>query len=171
MLIEKEGYKGAVMGDLLDSKLTDEMSQTAEIIGSAMARQGYQGRLSIDYVVSRNNKLYAIEVNAGRRSGSVHVHDVLKVLQAQNPALMNVLVYDHFTLPVQGPLSYSDVRPVFQNFHENSPVSNCLYMPLMISTLQNNHPYLGYMIIGTSHAAISESKAILEQALIDQVSS
>jgi len=171
MLIEKEGYKGALIGDLLDPKYLQEVNEIANIIGAAMAEQGYQGRLNIDYVVSESDELYTIEINAGRRSGSVHVFELLNRLQAKNPSLTNVLTYDHFVLPVSGPLSYADIRPVFQNFRDNPPTFGCLYWPLIVSSLQNNTPYLGYMIIGPSYTALSESKILLEQALIDQANS
>ena len=168
-LIENESYRGTVISDEFDPDHLRQVTEMAEIVGAAMYEQGYYGRLNLDFVVSVTGEVHIIEINAARRGASVYAYEVHNILQQQSPEMTNALTYDHFDLPTEGPLSYAQVRPVFHEFRQNPPIPGCLYLPILVSSLSNKQPYLGYMVAGPSSEAVADARVHLEEALCRQV--
>ncbi|MBI2414317.1 hypothetical protein HYV31_00525 [candidate division WWE3 bacterium] len=81
---DKKTFMGVGMNKNVDkSKHIKIAFAAAKKIGKKLAEYGYKGVFDMDLVVSKTNKLYAIEANL-RRTGGTHAHEFCKALLGKN---------------------------------------------------------------------------------------
>jgi len=69
--------------ELLPREIKTQMVRAGHAFGNALAALGYKGFFDIDFIVSKDQKVYAVETNL-RRTGATHVHATASRLFGSN---------------------------------------------------------------------------------------
>ncbi len=84
---DRKTFMGVGMNKIVDrSPHTRAAYKAAQQIGKQLAKYGYRGVFDMDLLVSKENKLYALEANL-RRTGGTHAHEFCKTLLGKRYAL------------------------------------------------------------------------------------
>jgi hypothetical protein len=65
------------------NKHIESAFKAGELVGKKLSNLGYRGIFELDLVVSKSNKLYAVESNL-RRNGGTHIHEFCKTILGKN---------------------------------------------------------------------------------------
>jgi glutathione synthase/RimK-type ligase-like ATP-grasp enzyme len=73
-------FMGVAMNKEVESSIhIQEAYKAAELLAAKLTEVGYRGVFDVDLVVSKRNRLYAVEANM-RRTGGTHAHEFVKYL-------------------------------------------------------------------------------------------
>jgi hypothetical protein len=143
-----DGYQILRLSDgvcLLDPPLENRMHAVARRLGRAAHGLGFRGWIGADFIVGTDGKLYLLELNA-RRTGGMHA---VGLLSAGGPQAGLVAVsHDAIELPHPGPLTYEDVRPVFQRMW----AAGRRVYPTTVRDLCQSPPQMGIVTLAASTA-------------------
>lgn len=156
-LFNKEGeFNGIAMGkDILDSKIQKSMENMALKVGHEYHKLGYKGFFDIDFIVSKDNRLYALETNT-RRTGGTHVFDLAKRIFG-NKWHNHVFVsndsfkYGDHKIPLEDVLNR--LKDILFPMKKQEG--------LVLSLFDDEKPILGYILVSSSLERIKQLERIL----------
>jgi hypothetical protein len=152
-LFDKEGeFSGIALGkDILDAELEQRMERMSLAIGRKYRDLGYRGYFDVDFAVSKDDQLYALETNT-RRTGGTHVFDLAKRLFGND--------WQRYVLHSNDSFNYGpDNIPAAEVLDK---LNDILYPiqgrkeGLVISLLDQTMPIMGYVLIGEEAQAVAE---------------
>lgn len=136
-------FQGTVVGeDTIPRNIADEIKKSALVIGKHFQSLGYRGIFDIDYVISKNGEVYAVETNA-RRTGGTHVYDLAKRLFGEDYINHCFISNDHF--------EYSkDIQSISELLSNTSALiySKDSQSGIIITLINETDHVLGYVSIG-----------------------
>lgn len=95
-IVNNGEFQGTVIGkSVLTEEISIKISKSAMIIGKHFQSLGYRGIFDIDYVISKENGVFAVETNA-RRTGGTHVYDLARRLFGDDFQNHYLISNDHF---------------------------------------------------------------------------
>lgn len=141
-------YAGAYMGkgDIKQS-IKAEIEQAMYLIGDQMSKDGFAGHWGANFMVDKQEKIYAIEINP-RRCGESHIHGLAKKLYGEN-WMSELCIISRFPLSVElDKNSMMDIEVVLNFFNQiNSQNSDALVVPTQLSWLKKNrYKGIGYVV-------------------------
>lgn len=147
----------------IGKSIKDKMVKTGMVFGNALHQLGYRGIFDIDFIVGKDQRVYAVESNL-RRTGATHVHEIGKRLFGSS-----------YESRIQ--LRSSDVDPCIgkkgmQCAEVLAQLDDILYPHLgpnkgVIITVSSGIPEgrLGYVIIGTSGEEMTQLQEAIHARL------
>lgn len=137
-------FQGTIVGkDAILNKIVEEINESALVIGKHFQSLGYRGIFDIDYVISKNGGVYAVETNA-RRTGGTHVYDLAKRLFGEDYINHCFISNDHF--------EYSkDIQSIGELLSNASALiySKDSQSGIIITLINETDHVLGYVAIGS----------------------
>lgn len=157
-LFGSEGeFSGIALGkEVLDNELLTWMETMAFAIGRKYKELGYRGFFDVDFAVSCDNQLYALETNM-RRTGGTHVFDLARRLFGDQ--WRNYLFYSNDAFAYANhPLPATDILDRVKEILFPIKGRN---EGLVLSLLDPTSPRMGYILIGSSKQDINEFESRL----------
>lgn len=147
-LLGKDGdFQGIILGkNSISENIKSQLYNISNAIGQRYFELGYKGYFDIDFIISSNMNLYAIETNT-RRTGGTHVFDLAKYLFGSNwENDYHFLSQDSFV--------YGDkIQSINEIYSEISrvlfPIKN-EQKGVIITKTNNMLPNIGFVIISPS---------------------
>jgi len=142
-IVSNGEFQGTIVGkDAIPNKIVEEINDSALEIGKHFQSLGYRGIFDIDYVISKNGVVYAVETNA-RRTGGTHVYDLARRLFGDDYINHCFISNDHF--------EYSNNITSIAELLEK--VSKLIYSKdsqsgIVITLINETDHILGYVAIG-----------------------
>lgn len=151
-LLSSQGeFRGIVLGpQLLPQDVSTHLERTTQEIGEIFWSLGYRGFFDVDFVVSGDGLVFAVETNT-RRTGGTHVFDILAHLseRRKDPPTTAIsednFVYGNSLLPVDTILNRvkSLLYPI-----SGRPAG------AIITLVNSAQPVLGYVLVGSGEPEI-----------------
>lgn len=142
-IVSNGEFQGTVVGkDAIPNNIGEGISKSALAIGKHFQSLGYRGIFDIDYVISKNGGVYAVETNA-RRTGGTHVYDLAKRLFGDDYINHCFISNDHF--------EYSaDIQSIRELLSNASALiySKDSQSGIVITLINETDHVLGYVAIG-----------------------
>lgn len=162
-------YVGAEVGkDTLFDSLRDTIEPFMYRIGEAVSLAGYRGHFGINFMISSEGTLYAIELNA-RRCGESHVYALAKRLYGDewehNCCVLTRLPYRIQACP---DVTVSSVLRAFERVNFRSRQNGVLVVPTEVGWLHQRYPGIGYAIFGASRDVVNRAESSLKDYLAQE---
>jgi hypothetical protein len=95
------GWCGGELGGSFPEIIKHRVQEIATVVGSELASHGYRGIFGIDLLVTPENKVYAIEINA-RLTGYTHILSDMQMTKKKIPfSLLHVLELGNYKYEVE----------------------------------------------------------------------
>jgi len=107
MRVSREGiFQGvAINDDVISDQIEAQMIDTGFYIGEQYSKNGYRGYFDVDFIMAKNNRVYANESNV-RRTGGTHVYETAARLFGKD-FLYDVFILSRNTYPLPAEKKYS----------------------------------------------------------------
>lgn len=157
-LFDEEGqFNGIAMGQgVLDNDLNHRLEEISMRIGKKYREIGYRGYFDIDFAVSQDNTVFALETNT-RRTGGTHVYDFAK--RVFNDSWKDFIFFsnDSFKYSTQNcPLS-----EILEKLRQILFPIDGKREGLVLTLIDEKEPVFGYILSGDSETRLRYFQSVL----------
>lgn len=147
---------------LLPRGIKPQMVKAGNAFGNALAALGYRGFFDIDFIVSKDQKVYAVEANL-RRTGATHVHTTAVRLFGSNYE-SNIFLRSSDVDPcIATPMSCEDVFLCLEDILFPSLGKDKGIIVTVSAGISSGR--LGYIVVGRSPQEVSDLQEQLHKRL------
>ncbi len=119
MALDKKTFRGVyIHPDLYRSPLIMNTFKAGIYFGEEISRLGYHGIYDVDLVISKDQKVYAVESNL-RRTGGTHIHEAAQALLGKKYYLNYYVVGEDIKLPKNVKYDYNQSYQLLNGLHFN----------------------------------------------------
>lgn len=164
--INKKGeFLGITIGDgVLPVKLEKKIRLATEEIGRIFLQLGYRGFFDVDFVLAKNNNIYAIESNM-RRTGGTHVYDLKQWIMKNNIHDKDLYILSHDSLVYSAEIALSSAK-ILDKAKDLLYPMNGSSSGIVISLINAVESVIGYMVVGQN----KEQVDVIRSAFINTLS-
>jgi len=159
---DKKTFRGIyIYPELIKNRFIKAASKAGQVFSHKLASYGYRGCFDIDLVVSKDQKVYAVEANL-RRTGGTHIHEAIVSLLGKNYWRSFYVLNEDIMLSNGSDLSYDKCLSIFADilFDKKSQSGIIFSNPDMLKVNVFN-----YILIGHSHEQIQSFRQLVKKRL------
>jgi hypothetical protein len=133
----------------LTSEYVNMVENATLSIGLLLSEKQYRGYFCVDFIQNSNNQIHILEINT-RRCASSYIFDIIKRLQFDN----NIAWYHRLSIPVKLAKEDHLINRVIEIFDTFNRDSNRYALPIQVSGLLQEDPYMGIILFGEDNIII-----------------
>lgn len=161
----KGEFLGVTVGDgVILPEIESKLRLATEEAGAVFEKLGYRGFFDVDFILTKEHAIYAIESNM-RRTGGTHVYDLWRRLKRDHSKQKALQIFSHDSF-VYSMIDAHSPSEILDKAKDLLYPINGTSTGVVISLMNIEDSILGYMVIGRDKEEIEK----IRQALISAVS-